>query len=128
MNIKLNLKNVIEAINARTAQIIEYRVGISGCKTWDIQNVNKKTRKLFLTYGAHNNQLNFNPNLDGRVLVTVEENKSQERKSTGHLQTSIEKLMKALNKEQVNKYGKRANMKFKGHVKQIKKELCMDNF
>lgn len=55
MNINLNLKNVIEAINARTAQIIEYRVGISGCKTWDIQNVNKKTRKLFLTYGAHNN-------------------------------------------------------------------------
>lgn len=36
--------------------------------------------------------------------------------------------MKALNKEQVNKYGKRANMKFKGHVKQIKKELCMDSF
>ena len=44
---------VISVINSRTVFIVRYRVWIISCTKMDLEELDRKTRKLMTMYGAH---------------------------------------------------------------------------
>ena len=50
---KLNARNIISAINSRTVSIVRYGAGIISWTKMELEELDRRTRKLMTMYGAH---------------------------------------------------------------------------
>ena len=78
MKSKLNSKNTINAINSRAVSIIRYSAGIVTWRVNELQDLDRKTRKLLTMYGMFHkkgdvDRLYIKRAEGGRGLISVED-------------------------------------------------------
>ena len=74
----LNSRNLITAINSRAVPIIKYTAGILDWNVDEVQNLDRKTRKMLTIYGAFAkkgdvNRLYIPRKEGGRGLLSIED-------------------------------------------------------
>ena len=112
---KLNGTNCIKAINSRAVSLVRYSAGILKWTKEDVQNMDRKTRKLLTIYRAFHpkgdvDRLYFERKKGGRGLIGVEDCVNIEVESLRqYVQQSDEKLLKEVNDESMLEKGKTKN-------------------
>ena len=108
---KLNGGNIITAINSWAVSVIRYGAGIINWRKAELQQMDRKTRKLLTMYGAHHPQadidrLHLRRADGGRGLISIEDCVRIEQESLlRYIEQSKEKLILAVGKEEVLKTG-----------------------
>ena len=111
---KLNAGNIISAINSRAVAVVRYGAGIIKWKKDEMQELDRKTRKLLTMYGAHHpkadvDRLYMKRSDGGRGLIGVEDCVGMEVDSLAkYLSQTNERLLR-----EVSQYGAMENIKNK---------------
>ena len=106
---KLNGGNIITAINSWAVSVIRYGAGIVNWTKAELQQMDRKTRKLLAMYGAHHPQADIDRLYlrradGGRGLISIEDCVRMEQESLlRYIKQSKEKLILAVVKEEVLK-------------------------
>ena len=118
---KLNGRNVISAINSRAVAVVRYGAGIIKWTKLELEELDRKTRKLTTIYGAYHpkgdvDRLYMNRSLGGRGLIGVEDWIGVELDSVErYLEVAEEKLLKEAHQNEIVE--NRKNRKTKDEVK-----------
>ena len=112
---KLNGGNIISAINSRAVSIVRYGAGIISWTKMELEELDRRTRKLMTMYGAHHPKANVGRMYlqrceGGRGLLGLEDCVQVEVHSLEkYLSTSKEKILKEVSRSRIienNKYGR----------------------
>ena len=112
---KLNGGNIILAINSRAVSIVRYGAGIISWTKMELEELDRRTRKLMTMYGAHHPKANVDrlylQRCEGRRgLLGLEDCVQVEVHSLEkYLSTSKEKILKEVSRSRIienNKYGR----------------------
>ena len=103
----LNAGNTIQAINSRAVSIIRYGAGIVDWRKTELQQMDRKTRKLLTTYRSMHPQGDVDRTYlkrkkGGRGLISVEECVMLEKTSLGfYINEKVEMLLQEVVKEDI---------------------------
>ena len=120
----LNSGNVIQAINSRAVSVIRYGAGIVDWTKNELQEMDRKTRKLLTIYRSMHPQgdvdrLYMKRVAGGRGLQSVEETVELEEASLAfYLETKEEELLREVSREQI--------LEFNGSPQDKKKAMLKD--
>ena len=121
---KLNARNIISAINSRTVSIVRYGAGIISWTKMELEELDRRTRKLMTMYGAHHpkadvDRLYLQRCEGGRGLLGLEDCVQVEVHSLEkYLSTSKVKILKEVSRSRIienNKYGRSKEEIYKEH-------------
>ena len=104
---KLNGGNIISSINSRAVSVIRYGAGVIKWTKLELQDLDRKTRKIMTMYGAHHpkadvDRLYIKRADGGRGLIGVEDCVRMEINSLKeYVQNADEELMIAVNRENI---------------------------
>ena len=134
---KLNGGNIISAINSRAVSIVRYGAGIISWTKMELEELDRRTRKLMTMYGAHHpkadvDRLYLQRCEGGRGLLGLEDCVQVEVHSLEkYLSTSKEKILKEVSRSRIienNKCGRSKEEVLKEHQEKYEGKLLHGQF